>query len=317
MQARYLIIINPTANDGKSADVWQLIKNTLDANNINYQYRITEYHNHARLITEQYTKDYSNDKQFNNVLLVIGGDGTLNQVISGQKNAILNNHKLIDLPIALIPAGKNNNFAIEMKIPKNWQAALQQILNSTQVNSINIGYYFNNFNERYHYFLNNMGIGFESNLLSSKSRFHWKWFQNHFKRIRRFWRILVNLYAIHEFPLSISVNGEKSHFTRVVWLAIYNGPYFDNNKKIMPNASISKSALNVMIMENKNILLVTWGILLMFLGKRSKLKFMHSFECNNLKISIPSLEYGNIDNEELGGHFYNANFGITTFKFIK
>ncbi|MBW1605436.1 diacylglycerol kinase family protein [Lactobacillus sp. Sy-1] len=316
MQARYLIIINPTADRGKSKQKWQSIKETLDAGKINYQYRITEYHNHARLITEQYTKDYSNNHQFNNVLLVIGGDGTLNQVISGQKNAILQNHQLEEFPIALVPTGRNNNFALEMGIDRDWQRSLNHALSSSNVLDVNIGFYLNNFNKRYHFFLNNMGIGFESNLLSSKSKHRWKWIQNHFKRIRRFWRILVNLYAIKEFPLYMSVNGKRDQFARVVWVCIYNTPYFDNNKKLMPNANVKSPSLAVLIMENKNILLVTWAILLMFIGKRPHLKSVHQFECNSLKISIPSIEYGNIDNEELGGHFYNANYGITTFKFI-
>ncbi|MEJ6400774.1 diacylglycerol/lipid kinase family protein [Nicoliella lavandulae] len=316
MQARYLIIINPNANNGKCKDTWQLIKNQLDAGKVVYQFRLTEYHNHARLIAEQYIKKYHQDTSFQNILLVIGGDGTLNQVITGAKNIVKQDQRLHEFPIALIPAGRNNNFALEMGISLNWSQALNAALSHTNPHDINIGYYYNNFNRRYHYFLNNMGIGFESNLLNSRQKSHWKWFTNRFHRICRFWDILVNLYEIKEFPLSLVSGVNREQFSKVVWVGIYNTPYFDNNKRFMPNASIKKPSLDIMVMENKNILFVTWAIFLMFMGKRTKLKSVHYYESKSFKINIPSIEYANIDNEELGGHFYNAEFGITTFQFI-
>ncbi|MHA8109996.1 diacylglycerol/lipid kinase family protein [Lactobacillaceae bacterium Melli_B4] len=316
MQARYLIIINPNANNGKCKATWQLIKNQLDAGNVNYLFRTTEYHNHARLITEQYIKQFNNDANFNDILLVIGGDGTLNQVINGSKNAVRKLPHLRELPIALIPTGKNNNFALSMNMSLNWSRALNSILTTPQVSQINLGYYYNNFNKRYHYFLNNMGVGFESNLLSARNKNKWQWFSRHFRKIKHFWDILVNLYEIKEFPMYTSIDNRIEYFPKVVWLAIYNTPYFDNNRKLMPHANVNRDSLSVMIMENKNILLVTWAIFLTFLGRQTKLKSVHYFDCKELKISIPSIEYGNIDTEELGGHFYNAKFGVAKFKFI-
>ena len=61
------------------------------------------------------------------ILVAIGGDGTLNEVIEGIKLAN------VDVPIGYIPAGSTNDFANSLKIPKNIIKAAQNIMEGEAV----------------------------------------------------------------------------------------------------------------------------------------------------------------------------------------
>ena len=65
-------------------------------------------------------KKYAKDGE---ILVAIGGDGTLNEIIEGITLAG------IDVPIGYIPAGSTNDFASSLKIPKNILKAAENIMN--------------------------------------------------------------------------------------------------------------------------------------------------------------------------------------------
>lgn len=66
------------------------------------------------------------------IIVCCGGDGTLNETVSGMIDAGL------DIPLGYIPAGTTNDFATSVGIPKNIRAAAENIVNGEE-HSIDIG----------------------------------------------------------------------------------------------------------------------------------------------------------------------------------
>ena len=99
----------------------------LKEKNISYQFFLTEYPHHASEIAS-----FICTKESSPVIVVLGGDGTLNEVINGitrPENVVL----------GYIPTGSSNDFARSLKIPADPWKALDLVLHPGSLKSINIG----------------------------------------------------------------------------------------------------------------------------------------------------------------------------------
>jgi diacylglycerol kinase family enzyme len=100
-------ILNPIAGNGKSKIAWTQIEEYLKQNKIPYFVHITENVGHAKTIAEELTS-VSNTS---NLLICVGGDGTLGEIINGFIN--FDKHLLSVIP----SSGSGNDFASCTNIP--------------------------------------------------------------------------------------------------------------------------------------------------------------------------------------------------------
>lgn len=113
-------IINPLAG-GKCGKKVKLavstVENILKNANVPYALHYTEYPRHATKITEDLIKNGATD------IIVIGGDGSLHEVLNGFSD-------FDKVALGLIPCGTGNDFASAVGIPEDPEKALAIILNS-------------------------------------------------------------------------------------------------------------------------------------------------------------------------------------------
>ena len=101
----FLIIINPNSGKRKSVSVFKnILKPSLELNSINYRTKTTTHSGHAEQIIE------SIDLLNFNAILVLGGDGTMHEVING----LLKRDDGINLPIGNIPTGSGNSLLYDL-----------------------------------------------------------------------------------------------------------------------------------------------------------------------------------------------------------
>lgn len=110
MQA--LLIINPCSGKLKIQPHLLNVISTLNSAGFQTRVEVTQYHNHAMEIAANCKED---------LIICSGGDGTLNQVISG----IIKANK--DIPIGYIPAGSTNDFANTLGISLDILTATKNI----------------------------------------------------------------------------------------------------------------------------------------------------------------------------------------------
>ena len=74
----YTFIINPHSRSGKGLTIWHTVEAQLEQRQICYTAFFTKYQRQATTYVRKLTSDGSS-----RVLVVLGGDGTLNEVING------------------------------------------------------------------------------------------------------------------------------------------------------------------------------------------------------------------------------------------
>ncbi|MBQ3061065.1 MAG: YegS/Rv2252/BmrU family lipid kinase [Lachnospiraceae bacterium] len=124
----YYFIVNTASGSGKGADVWKRISSVLKERKVQYKAYKTRYKGHAR---ELATKISSLDvKELR--LIVVGGDGTINEVING----ITDFEKVV---FFVIPTGSGNDFARGMGISKNVEITTNAIIDCDKTDRIDLG----------------------------------------------------------------------------------------------------------------------------------------------------------------------------------
>lgn len=125
----YHFLVNHHGASGKTVAKWNKIKKILDEKNIEYTEIVPQYAGHATKIAEELCNSSTEPVK----LVIIGGDGTINEVING-----ITDFEKISLGV--IPVGSGNDFARGMNIPRSsYKKALDLILNAPQDHKIDLG----------------------------------------------------------------------------------------------------------------------------------------------------------------------------------
>ncbi|MDO4543687.1 MAG: YegS/Rv2252/BmrU family lipid kinase [Clostridia bacterium] len=139
MKAKALIILNPCS--GKKLGLKYIVSICEMFEDAGYQLslHLTEKSHDAT----QFVLDYGKGAE---LIVCIGGDGTLNEVIYGIM--LLG----VSCPIGYIPLGSTNDFASGLNIPKKWKAAVNAVIQGTP-HKLDIC----KFNERYFSYIASCG----------------------------------------------------------------------------------------------------------------------------------------------------------------
>ncbi len=121
-----------------------------------FTYKVTKYANHAaELARELVEKGYDE-------ILVLGGDGTLSEVINGiMSSKIADTSKI---RVGLMPRGTGNDWGRYWGLTKNHKQSLDVFFNTGHAQKIDIGRLtvYRNGEPHYHYFMNSVGFGIDA-----------------------------------------------------------------------------------------------------------------------------------------------------------
>ena len=125
----YHIIINPVSRSGRGLRIWsRQIEPALRAREISYRPWFSEKAGDAVRIAEKITSGTQEPLS----LIILGGDGTVNEVLQG----------LIApsrITLGYIPTGSSNDLARDLKLPRNPSDALDIILDSGFASPMDLG----------------------------------------------------------------------------------------------------------------------------------------------------------------------------------
>ncbi len=314
MSVSYYIILNEFAGGGRVKTLWPEIRAVLDERQINYQIARSTYSGHSRLLARQFAKQHADDAQPQTwVVLAIGGDGTLHQALSGLDSAHLNN----PIPVAYLPVGSGNDFAKGIHMASNWRAALNQILNCTAANWLTIGRYYDTNKQTSGVFTNNVGIGFDAAVVTSANSASSKHWLNRLGMgtLSYLSAVIGVFYNQMAFPLTVHVGQRRDIYANAYLVTVTNIPYFGGGVKIMPPASVNDPNLDLIVIEKPNIFKLLYLAILLLLGRHLKSKSVHHYHEAKLHLIAPSIEYGQVDGEEMGGRYWDTYFETKKYPF--
>lgn len=132
-------IVNIRGGSGQAFITWNKIQKILKDRKIEHKVHVTQRAGHASQIARELSVSGGEDMR----LVVVGGDGALNEVINGigkneKGEADISNFSKVK--IGLIPTGSGNDFSRGMKIPRHSpEKALDLILNAGDGRRIDLG----------------------------------------------------------------------------------------------------------------------------------------------------------------------------------
>lgn len=124
----YHFIINPKSSSGRGIRFWWVVKDELDKQQVEYTATFTKHVGHATELVKQICEENTGIKN----IVVLGGDGTVNEIINGIDN-------YDEVLLGYIPSGSSNDLARSLNIPKDPIEALSNILKPTKFKYLDHG----------------------------------------------------------------------------------------------------------------------------------------------------------------------------------
>lgn len=153
---KFLFIINPISGNGRGKKLASKIQEFLTKNKVNYDIIFTDSPKHATNIVKKETDN-------NDIIVSVGGDGTLNEIING-----IEDKHFERIRIGVLPIGTGNDFVKNISLSSELIKNLEIITGISQntQNKIDLGIieYKNGKSDEYlkHKFINGAGIGFDA-----------------------------------------------------------------------------------------------------------------------------------------------------------
>ncbi len=218
------VIMNPIAGRGRAKKAKPLILKTLAEYNCDFDLEETKEHNHATEIAKKAVKSGFD------LIIVAGGDGTINQVVNGMSEN--------RIPLGILCCGTGNDFASTLNMPKDPVAAVRRIMEGT-VQWVDLG----RVNQRY--FVSSVGAGFDGEVAFNVNQ--------GFRYVRGMAAYLLSifktLFSYEARKIKLTVDGLVMEFKGML-VAITNSATYGGGIKINPDAVINDGLLDVCAAQN-------------------------------------------------------------------
>lgn len=230
---KFCIILNPHADRGHAASVWPMVRHLFDTAGVQWEMQETQAPDHATALAEQAVQAGWP------AIVVIGGDGTVNEVVNGLLRA---SGGRPTVPIGIVPAGSGNDFVKLLGIPVNdVKTAVDKILHGS-IRRVDVG----RVDSRY--FINGVGWGFDGMVAIEAANI---------TQLRGFllygWALLKALRQYRAAPVTLSIDGRPVS-DNVVMVAMTNGACHGGGFWICPHAKLDDGHLDICVAKDMSML---------------------------------------------------------------
>lgn len=255
----YYFIVNPASRSGKGLEIWKQAEKILLQNKLPYQVSFTKYPGHGRKLAAQMTKSWKEQ-----VLIVIGGDGTFNEVLNG----LPSNHPF---PVTYLPVGSGNDLARGLHLSSDFSERFSQIITddsslkkepllSSEI-SMDTGEL--QVHGRRSRFAISCGIGYDASICYEVSHTPVKKWMNriHLGKLIYAYEAIRMLFSFQPCDMDVELDGNRRyHFSNVYFIAGMNLPCEGGGFRFCPQAECQDGVLDYIVVHN----LSKWKILFLF-----------------------------------------------------
>ena len=224
----WLVIVNPNAGHGKGKKDWTKIADLLTKYGLIFQSRFTVTRRHAILLTQEGVK-----AGFRKII-VVGGDGTMNEVVNGIFTQAI--CPTTDITLAMITVGTGNDWGKLFGIPVHYEKAIKIIKESKiRLQDAGIVNYYNGTTRDIRYFINIAGLGFDAVVVKLTNTQKDKGYRG---KAIYFMNLLRSLLFYRHTLTSIEIDGMKIQndvFTISIGIGRYSGGGMMQTPKAIPD----------------------------------------------------------------------------------
>ncbi len=266
-------IVNPTAGGKKGKKIKSAIakiEEKLNSSCIEYRTHITLQKGHAKTLTKSLIEKGATD------IIVVGGDGTLHEVING-----FSCFEKVNL--GLIPCGTGNDFASALNIPLDPIKALDIILHQTpkfvdfmqmgEIRGINI-----------------IGTGIDVDVLKRYEKLKKK------NKFNYTGCLIKTLFHFDYTDFTAKIDGEQKDYCSFI-ACIANGNVYGGGIPICPTANPTDNKLNFVTVKALKKIKIIGAFIKLKKGKILTHKMAEHYECDCVEILTKTPCTVNVDGE--------------------
>ncbi len=215
-------------------------------------------------------------KQYD-LVVIFGGDGTINYVVNCMKTSNL------DLEIGIIPSGTANDFAGTLGMSFRPKKAARQIIEG-ELRHIDCG----RVNDIY--FVNILSFG----VLTTTSQRTADEDKHKFGKLAYVIEGVKEFIAPHAVPLEVVADGERFDFNSMMVL-VFNGKSA-GGVRIARKSDLQDGMLEFLLMEKRNVVTATWAAWHHLFGGKSRV--IKRLRVKHIEISSPVYEPTDVDGQK-------------------
>lgn len=285
----YYFIVNPASGSGSGSITWKSVEEELKKQHISYHAHLLTRPDEAREVAARLS-----ELEGPRTIIVVGGDGSMNEVISGLTT-------FRDITLGCIPTGSGNDFIRGLGLEKNTVNALKQILNPLETVPLDMGC--SQAGPVSTSFCVSSGIGFDAAVCDTVQKSALKSALNRFHLGKLVYLItaLWQLFTMKLQPLVITTDdGTEYQFKKAYFAAVMNLPFEGGGFMFSPEASAADGLLDLLVVDNISRLRALTILPLAFSGRHLGKKGIHLIRCKKAEIRAEEPLCVHTDGEVIG-----------------
>ena len=277
----YHVIINPASRSGKGLRIWkEQIEPALREKHVSYCPHFSEKAGDTVSITADLLRREQGDVS----LIILGGDGTVNEALQGMDDP----RRVI---LGYIPTGSSNDLARDLKIPKDPLEALDLILRFERIRPMDLGVLSYGDGEK-RLFAVSCGIGFDAAVCEEAmhSRIKDTMHKLGLGKLTYLGVALRQLFASKAVSGKLTLeDGNPVDIGNMLFIACMLHRFEGGGFMFAPDASDSDGLLNLCAVGNLPKLLILFALPTAFYGKHYMFRGIIPYQSGNLTIetSLP------------------------------
>ncbi len=266
---KYIFLVNSFSLRDESERIAKMVDEIAKSNNLDYEIRI----NSPSLSTEKILSEYKNDE---NVIVSLGGDGTINRIVNsiyGTKNIL-----------SLLPLGTGNDFA------RSVNEQMKDGINKVDVVKINDAY-----------FINLVCFGVDADIANDETFVNSKIIP----RSQRYNASIVTNFWNYKCRYMKLITNEAIYEDNFTTIAVCNGKYYGKGFKMGTHSRIDDGILDVYMFDKMNKITMVKTILGVKKGTHDNSSKVRSLQTDKLVIESDKPISCNYDGEKMTSQRYN------------
>lgn len=289
----YHFIVNIHGSSGKAFLKWNKIRSLLKVKKVEFKVHVPQRVGHAMQIAREVSQLDENDIR----IVVVGGDGTINEVLNGITD-------FSRIKLGLIPTGSGNDFARGMKLPRhNQKKALDLILKSKGDKKIDLGRSTVLSTNDSRIFGISSGFGLDAivgtglNEAKIKKILNWM----HLGALGYVVLTVQTLFTMHTYSVSLKFDdAEPLSFNKLIFLAAMNFKAEGGGVPMCPHAKGDDGELSICLAAGVPKLLTFMLFPFLCMGLHFRMKGFYLRNCKTLVVQSNEKSILHTDGELVG-----------------
>lgn len=300
----YEFIINPSSGSGRGGRIWEMLRRELERRRVPYRACVLKGPGEARARAEKLAKSGEAC-----TLVVVGGDGTVNETVSGLSS-------FANITFACIPTGSGNDFVRGLHLEREPLAALSKILEPKKIGQIDIGTALctdGGWEEAKSFsYAVSAGMGFDAAVCNSVLHSRVKKVLNRFHSGKVIYLLTAVwlLLTMKRRPMEICIDGQRTMtFQKVYFAAAMNLGYEGGGFWFAPKSRPDDGYLELICAGGISRLRVFGLLPLALKGKHEGKKGVYLLRCRTAEVSCGEPLCVHTDGE-IPGFYKKVRFGL-------